>query len=409
MKLPYLVLFLFAILPFNLSADEGSNIGDPGTAGHGYSGIVFSELMFVSDYVSVAIRAYDVAERNAKALSEDIGQLLAMPSAASLNATREGWKKAHFSYAQTEVYRFANPEVDLWEGRVNAWPVDESFIDYVATPFAAGVSPINIIANPTLTAYGKKIDADKIDVGLIRSLHELGGNEANIAGGYHAIEFLLWGQDLNGTNNGAGMRTHLDYSLSDCAHVPCERRREYLQAVVQLLVSDLNEMKESLRSGEASVRLLNSNPEQILTTAFKGMIGLSIIELAGERLKLALLSGDPEETHNCFSDTTHSALINNQTGILRVYTSGSNQLTVQNMVKAADPALDEAVVESFEHTSALLKQLEEKAQSGETLDTLIGRENEDGNQLVRELVAAFIRQGTALSNAAAALNIDLHQ
>ena len=31
---------------------------------------------------------------------------------------------------------------------------------------------------------------------LENKLHEIGGNEANVATGYHAIEFLLWGQDL---------------------------------------------------------------------------------------------------------------------------------------------------------------------------------------------------------------------
>ena len=30
--------------------------------------------------------------------------------------------------------------------------------------------------------------------------------ETNVATGYHAIEFLLWGQDLNGTGPGAGNR-----------------------------------------------------------------------------------------------------------------------------------------------------------------------------------------------------------
>lgn len=41
---------------------------------------------------------------------------------------------------------------------------------------------------------------------LAEELHMLDGVQANVATGYHAIEFLLWGQDLNGTNPGAGNR-----------------------------------------------------------------------------------------------------------------------------------------------------------------------------------------------------------
>jgi uncharacterized iron-regulated protein len=139
------------------------------------------------------------------------------------------------------------------------------------------------------------------------------GNKANVAGGYHAIEFLLWGQDLNGSNSGAGIRSHLDYSLTECAHAPCQRRREYLLAMTQLLISDLLDITASFRSGEASLRLLSSMPDQILATA----------------------------------------LINNQAGILRTYTIGSNKLTVKNKVIAQDPALDIAIVAAFEQTSAL--------------------------------------------------------
>jgi hypothetical protein len=83
--------------------------------------------------------------------------------------------------------------------------------------------------------------------------------------------------------------------------------------MTQLLISDLLDITASFRSGEASLRLLSSMPDQILATA----------------------------------------LINNQAGILRTYTIGSNKLTVKNKVIAQDPALDIAIVAAFEQTSAL--------------------------------------------------------
>jgi putative iron-regulated protein len=45
-----------------------------------------------------------------------------------------------------------------------------------------------------------------------------------VATGYHAIEFLLWGQDLNGTGPGAGNRPWTDYSRTECSNGHCDRR-----------------------------------------------------------------------------------------------------------------------------------------------------------------------------------------
>ena len=75
---------------------------------------------------------------------------------------------------------------------------------------------------------------------LIADLNEVGGSEANVASGYHAIEFLLWGQDLNGTNAGAGERPYTDYVVGEgCSNGNCARRAEYLQAASSLLIQDL--------------------------------------------------------------------------------------------------------------------------------------------------------------------------
>ena len=61
----------------------------------------------------------------------------------------------------------------------------------------------NVIANPSIEINGKKVDASKITPEFLSgTLQEAGDIEANVATGYHAIEFLLWGQDLNGTKAG---------------------------------------------------------------------------------------------------------------------------------------------------------------------------------------------------------------
>ena len=109
---------------------------------------------------------------------------------------------------QTEAFRFGNKIVDDWEGKVNAWPLDEGLIDYVDESYgtASDSNPLfaaNVIANKSLTVGGRKVDASKITKELLaETLQEAERIEANVATGYHAIEFLLWGQDLNGTGPG---------------------------------------------------------------------------------------------------------------------------------------------------------------------------------------------------------------
>ena len=115
-------------------------------------------------------------------------------------------------YQQTEVYRYGNAIVDDWEGKVNAWPLDEGLIDYVDGSYGGPsdeneLAVLNIVANAMLTLSGEDIDASDITPSLLENtLHEADGVEANVATGYHAIEFLLWGQDLNGHGPGAGSR-----------------------------------------------------------------------------------------------------------------------------------------------------------------------------------------------------------
>ncbi len=196
----------------------------------------------VGHYASLASAVFDDALVTAQALQQAIDALLAAPSDATLKAAREAWLAARIPYMQTEVFRFGNPVVDDWEGQLNAWPLDEGLIDYVAGDYQHALgnpgATANIIANTEIQVGEDKLDVSAITGELLASLNELGGSEANVATGYHAIEFLLWGQDLNGSQPGAGNRPASDYLVGEGAtggHN--ERRREYLKAATALLVS----------------------------------------------------------------------------------------------------------------------------------------------------------------------------
>ena len=110
-----------------------------------------------------------------------------LTSAATLDAARAAWVAARVPYQQTEVYRFGNAIVDDWEGRVNAWPLDEGLIDYVDASYGMdsdenALYTVNVIANPRLVVNGRETDASEITSALLaETLHEAEGVEANVA------------------------------------------------------------------------------------------------------------------------------------------------------------------------------------------------------------------------------------
>ena len=198
----------------------------------------------LSNYADIALAGYEDSLLTAQALDQAIDALIADPSEATLTAAREAWKAARVPYQQTEAFRFGNPIVDEWEGKVNAWPLDEGLIDYVDASYGTesdsnALYVANVIANPNITIDGAVLDASEITPALLQdNLQEAAGVESNVATGYHAIEFLLWGQDLNGTGPGAGERPFTDYSTAEHA----DRRAAYLKAASSLLLDDLEGM-----------------------------------------------------------------------------------------------------------------------------------------------------------------------
>ena len=196
-------------------------------------------------YADIAQAGYTDSLDTAKTLKLAVDAFLARPTEDSLRAARAAWIAARIPYMQTEAYRFGNAIVDDWEGKVNAWPLDEGLIDYVASSYGTesaenALYVANVIANTTLTIGGKKLDTAKITKELLaETLQEAGGVEANVATGYHAVEFLLWGQDLNGTGPGNGARPASDFDTKNCTNGNCARRAQYLRAATDLLVDDL--------------------------------------------------------------------------------------------------------------------------------------------------------------------------
>ncbi|MDB5524141.1 MAG: peptidase family protein [Rhizobium sp.] len=373
----------------------------------------------VRNYVNIAHAKYDDALITAKALDKAIDLLIANPSEDTLKAARDTWIKARVPYQQTEAYRFGNPIVDDWEGKVNAWPLDEGLIDYVDKAYGTESDEneqytLNVIANPKFTIGSKEIDATRITPELLSgTLQEAGETESNVATGYHAIEFLLWGQDLNGTGPGAGTRPATDYDTKNCTHGNCDRRAQYLKAASTLLVSDLDYMaKQWAPDGEAAKAVL-ADPKKGISTMLTGMGSLSYGELAGERMKLGLLLHDPEEEHDCFSDNTYNSHLNDAIGIDEVYTGRYTRLdgtkiegaSLSALVAEKDAAIDKELTGKLDKTLDAMHAMAKRGETVEKYDQMIGDGNKEGNAVVQAAIDGLVDQTKSIQRAVSALDL----
>ncbi|MFT6557974.1 imelysin family protein [Sneathiella sp.] len=370
-------------------------------------------------YSNIAHAIFEDSVTTAKALEASIHALIANPSSATLNAAKAAWITARMPYQQSEAYRFGNPIVDDWEGRVNAWPLDEGLIDYVDQSYGTEADSnqlytMNVIANKILSVNGKTVDASLITPQfLAETLHEAEDVEANVATGYHAIEFLLWGQDTNGTGAGAGARPATDFDLENCTGGNCERRIQYLTSATTLLINDLKEMQANWsENGVARAHLLKNNDAGI-ATIFTGMGSLSYGELAGERMKLGLLLGDPEEEHDCFSDNTHNSHYFDQVGIRNVYTGHYKRIdgrvvsgaSVADLVEAQDATVNADLLAKLDQTVSAMARLKSRAESIEAYDQMIGEGNAAGNAVVQAAIDGLIDQTRSIERAVSTLGL----
>ncbi|MCP4957355.1 imelysin family protein [Photobacterium aquimaris] len=376
----------------------------------------------VAHYADLAHSVYSDALVTAQTLDKTIAAMIANPSAQTLTAARVAWKAARVPYQQSEVFRFGNGVVDDWEGQLNAWPLDEGLIDYVAGDYQHELgndgAKANIIASNKLQVGNKEIDVTKITPQLIAGLNELGGSEANVASGYHAIEFLLWGQDLQGTAAGAGERPFTDFVKGDgCTNGNCDRRADYLAASAQLLINDLQWMEKQWSAAEVNnyrAELLAEPADNGLRKMLFGMGSLSLGELAGERMKVALEANSPEDEHDCFSDNTHNSHYYNEQGIYNVYT-GSYQTVNGDLLQG--PSINDLVVKKDAKAAADIKAQFETARTqvytlveaaeknNQHFDQLIAASNKAGNRLVNQSISALVQQTVAIEQVAKIIGV----
>ncbi|NIY71401.1 peptidase [Marivivens donghaensis] len=375
----------------------------------------------LDNYANIAAAVYEDSLTTAKDLQGAVDALIANPSEETLQAARDAWLASRNPYQQSEVFRFGNPIVDDWEGKVNAWPLDEGLIDYVDANYGGPTdenefAALNVIGNAQFELAGVHVDATHITPELIGdTLNEADGIETNVARGYHAIEFLLWGQDLNGTEHGAGDRQFTDYVQGEgCTNGNCDRRADYLTSATELLVSDLEYMAGQWAEGGEAREAVLANEGEGLIAILTGMGSLSYGELAGERMRLGVMLNDPEEEHDCFSDNTHNSHYYDGLGIQNAYLGHYTRVdgtvvegaSVSDLVAANNAELDAEMKAKLDASVTALGDVKAAAENGMSYDQMLARGNEEGEELIMGAVNALIDQTSTIEAVVASLDLD---
>lgn len=363
----------------------------------------------VNNYCEIVYASYEDSYNKAVDLQTAINALVATPTQTTFDAARNAWFVAREPYGQTEAYRFYDGPIDDAdgpEGALNAWPLDENYIDYTRDN-AGGTANTGIIYDVT--------NYPNITASVLSGANEVGG-EKNISIGYHAIEFLLWGQDYIDVNTNAGQggnRLHTDYTNIATNHV---RRGEYIKACAQLLVDDLATLKaEWAPGGTYRTYFEGLSTDVALSKILTGIGVLSKSELAGERMFTALeanaVDNPQEDEHSCFSDNTHRDIITNATGITNVLkgtytrvsgtTVGDAQYSILTLVAKIDATKGADL--TAKNVAATAKVLAIPT----PFDKTVTEENVTDNGPVLQAVTALQNQGDAIAEAATALGLTI--
>ena len=342
-----------------------------------------------NNHADIAYATYSDSKSAALLLQTSVNAFIVAPTEDNLLTAKSAYKAVRAPYQQSEIMRFDGiitigknlnadggpASVDAWEGQVNAWPLDENHIK-------------TIIAG-----------SDDINVDLLLSQNGADDNDANVTTGIHAVEYMLWGSDFNGTEAGAGERPASDFAINGmCVDSECERRAQYLSAATNLLVDDLTEMTDEwsptakITNGTLAYNFLNS--PYAIDYMVGSMITMATDELASARMGSGLGLGDPEEEHDCFSDLSHIAIYHNFQGVKNAFygtyesatfsVSGPNLAALVNSKSSTTFDVIDTALTNIEDKMSKILEAGERVQNSIKFDQIIGQPSNGVERLIAE-------------------------
>ncbi|MCD8412888.1 imelysin family protein [Tenacibaculum finnmarkense] len=364
---------------------------------------------FIENYAAIASANYEDSYTTALKMQIAINAFLANPSDETHKAAKKAWLYSRDFYGQTEAFREANGPIDNEdllgsEGQINAWPLDEAYIDYVSGDRGQKIAG-GLIADASFALTEKNIIDKNED-----------GKDDNISTGWHAIEFLLWGQDLNYNTTthkqdnfkNAGVRSFTDYTTEASA----KRRGTYLKIVTNLLVNDLKDLNSTWAVGGTYRTAFAALKEKTaLTNVLNGIGFIANGEVALERLDPAIDEGQENE-HSCFSDNTNQDMWANTHGINNVvvgsYTRADGSKVSGTSLIALTETVNKDVAASLDSKAkATLAKLDALLGLDKPFDEIISEEELGSNGTAGQLSSALKAEGKAIAEAAKTLDVTI--
>jgi putative iron-regulated protein len=333
-------------------------------------------------YADIAWKSYSAALAGAQRMQQAVQVLVDQPDQANLDAARKAWLAARPDYLHTEGFRFSGGPIDSGdvnvEGFINAWPVDEVFIDVILA------------------------DSDPLTPSTLRQNNERGG-ERNISTGWHALEYLLWGVDS--VPMGPGDRPVSDFVGTELART---RLRTYLATTADMLVDDLDAVAAQWdpASGVYRSTFVQQAPSVAIKAAFTGIGTLSGGELFGQRMAVPYETKDQEEEHSCFSDNTTADHIGDVQSIRRIYLGlGPDETPVgpslSTLVAAVNPSADAVVRDALERALRAVEAIPNPFDQA-----IQGSDSAPGRVAIRAALDAVSSLTTSLTLAGQALGVE---
>ncbi|GGX27909.1 imelysin family protein [Aquimarina muelleri] len=397
-------LVLTCSLIFSCSDDDDNTVDNS-------NGITKSAVL--GNYVNIVYQSYKDSYDSSVKMQTAINSFVDNPTENGFNEVKNAWLASREPYGQTEAYRESNGPIDTpnggIEGQINAWPLDENYIDYVRVDFTdsnSAVTSDGIINDTSVT-----ID----EATLIGANEGTGGNgvpEKNISTGYHAIEFLLWGQDFADPSNGmAGQRPYTDYVTDGSGtNANQDRRGTYLKIVTDILVKDLKSLVDAWDEGGAyRTAFLGLPEEEALKNMIAGIFFMTGEELSTERMAVAV-EQNQEDEHSCFSDNTHRDIFTNALGVNNVIFGQYGSITgasLYDLVKEQDPDQAEKLKTASEESISKINTILSSITDTKRFDQLIEEETLTSGGIIISAVNALKAQANEISASASILNITL--
>ena len=349
----------------------------------------------VADYSKHVYNTYVELLNANKKLEAAVIALTKSPSQETQDAAKAAWIEARRVYSPTEAFRFYGGPIDDAEtgpeGLMNAWPLDEAYVDYVKEDPKAG-----IINNAKLHP--------KITKEVLISLNEKDG-EKNISTGYHAIEFLLWGQDLD--LKSAGKRSFEDYIKAKNENA--DRRAAYLVLTASLLVEHTESLVRAWDpavKGNFAEKFQAADKKETIQKIFLGLGTLAMDEMSGERMTVPLEKNDQENEQNCFSDTTEKDMIRNQEGIMEIYSGnyqGFKGTGLKEFVTAIDAKGEKKIQAQLDKTLSMLKSLKPPFDN-----IIMEKKNGPGKKLANKIIDSLQEQAKLMAKAISHVGMDIN-